>query len=276
VRSKEKERRSLGPEFATPAEARARLLSDAAALGSEEGLIGWVTASEGGPSVCEEFFRTGVCSIRRCRHAHIESISALSGVPPTPGPTPVLPSAAGAAAAGEADVQRPASHKKSSRSGGGKAAAAAAAAAVVDATSGNEVAPSARDCLPPLTSMPLRAVDPGGGFKYMTLSIPSHSAHSFVKLHCTTLFPSSVPLPSSHTDGRRWPRPSPLVNVAHTFTKHVHPNAFADTQFCVSVSTATATCLWPTKSQRDTNECSYNRTVLTHKTQCMPNLDAHT
>jgi hypothetical protein len=30
-----KERRSLGPEFATPAEARARLMSDAAALGSK-------------------------------------------------------------------------------------------------------------------------------------------------------------------------------------------------------------------------------------------------
>lgn len=147
----EKERKSLGPEFSTPAEARARLLSDAAALGSEEGLVGWVTASDG-PSICEEFFRTGLCALRRCRYAHTVSISALSGVPPTPGP---IISKTKVPVAGEAEVQRTSRRSRAS-----------ARAAVEQAASGGIDASPTRESLPPLTSMPLRAVDPGGGFAY--------------------------------------------------------------------------------------------------------------
>jgi hypothetical protein len=89
----ELERRALGPEYATPAEARARFLSDAKAKGSDESdLIGWViTASEDGDcsrskSVCESYFRTGACPLKRCKHGHETTISSRIGVPSTRSP----------------------------------------------------------------------------------------------------------------------------------------------------------------------------------------------
>ena len=113
-------RKSLGPAHATAAEARARLLSDAkhAALGNDESdLLGWVvvTAGDDGSGVgeetephgasaaalprsfCEAFFRTGGCPLRRCKHAHDVTISALTGVPQASS----VPAAAAAAAASE-------------------------------------------------------------------------------------------------------------------------------------------------------------------------------
>lgn len=73
----EKERRLAGPAAATPAEVRARLLSDA--RGAEAGLVAWVVTE--GKLFCETFFRTGACPLKRCKCAHDATIAHLTGVP---------------------------------------------------------------------------------------------------------------------------------------------------------------------------------------------------
>ena len=91
-------RKSLGPAFASAAEARARILSDSKCLGSDESdLLGWValskeedhddqaTTSSSMRNFCEEYFRTGACPLRRCKHAHDITISDRSGVPEAAG-----------------------------------------------------------------------------------------------------------------------------------------------------------------------------------------------
>ena len=90
----ETSRRKLGPAFATPAEARARLLSDARASPTlEAALLGWVVAP-GGREGCEPWFRTGACPHKRCRFAHEASISHLAGVPAAAGASALSVSAA--------------------------------------------------------------------------------------------------------------------------------------------------------------------------------------
>ncbi len=72
----------MGPEFATPSEARARILSDVKALSVDAVPYGWIVADGNeDKSFCEEFFRTGACPLRRCKHAHDVTISDLIGVP---------------------------------------------------------------------------------------------------------------------------------------------------------------------------------------------------
>ena len=87
-------RKSLGPAFASAAEARARILSDSKCLGSDESdLLGWVALKDDDPATtsssmrnfCEEYFRTGACPLRRCKHAHDITISDRSGVPSAAG-----------------------------------------------------------------------------------------------------------------------------------------------------------------------------------------------
>ena len=92
-------RKSLGPAFASAAEARARILSDSKFLGSDESdLLGWVVltrqeednesedqASSSMRNFCEEYFRTGACPLRRCKHAHDVTISNRTGVPSAAG-----------------------------------------------------------------------------------------------------------------------------------------------------------------------------------------------
>ena len=138
----ESERRRGGAELATPVEARARLLSDAKALGSEEGLVAWVVqgASEEGVEVkawCEDYFRTSTCQLRRCRNAHEVTIAHLSHVPQLPGVGAAIPTAtrgrsvspAARRAARAASEERSGSDAGGGGGGGGAPAAAAAAAA---------------------------------------------------------------------------------------------------------------------------------------------------
>ena len=138
----ESERRRGGAELATPVEARARLLSDAKALGSEEGLVAWVVqgASEEGVEVkawCEDYFRTSTCQLRRCRNAHEVTIAHLSHVPQLPGVGAAIPTAtrgrsaspAARRAARAASEERSGSDAGSGGGGGGGGGAPAAAAA---------------------------------------------------------------------------------------------------------------------------------------------------
>jgi hypothetical protein len=134
-KASESERRKSGPECATPVEVRARLLSDAKALGSEEGLYGWVVppASEDGDDShqkawCEDYFRTAHCELKRCKNAHEASISALSHVPSLPGVGAGIPVASrGRSVSPAARRARAASEERSSEpaaAAGGSSAAA--------------------------------------------------------------------------------------------------------------------------------------------------------
>jgi hypothetical protein len=163
--AEEKERRAAGALFATPAEARARLLHDA--RGAEGRLLAWVTAE--GPSLCESWFRTGACPLRRCRHAHTDTISLLRGVPPVPGAPPPVP------------ASRLTAPARSHRSDGGRSvsasrlrsASASRTRSVSPAASGGahegaagEGAAASRDHLPALAAVPLRGAEPGGSYSY--------------------------------------------------------------------------------------------------------------
>ncbi|GAX80028.1 hypothetical protein CEUSTIGMA_g7467.t1 [Chlamydomonas eustigma] len=92
----ELERRALGPEFATPAEARARLLSDAKSKGSDESdLFGWViiTSEERdysrNKSFCESYFRTGVPATRSPDSSNV-NLGGLAAYDVTQGCLPAM------------------------------------------------------------------------------------------------------------------------------------------------------------------------------------------
>ena len=171
--AEEKERRALGPGFATPTEARARLLSDARGAG-EAALVAWVAFD--GPPLCEDFFRTGACPLRRCRHVHGETLAALAGVPAVPGaPPPPPPSRLTAPArdrrsdggrslsALRARSASPARGRVRGARGGGESGGEDVGEDGVDA---HAPLPPQRTELPALRAMPLREADPGGGFAY--------------------------------------------------------------------------------------------------------------
>lgn len=81
---RESSRKMGGAALATPAEARARLLSDARGYEGSAGeatLRAWISDPAGGKDVCEHWWRSGQCPLRRCKCAHQDSIAHLSGVP---------------------------------------------------------------------------------------------------------------------------------------------------------------------------------------------------
>lgn len=127
-----------GAMMATPAEARARLLSDTRCGGrdstsggmGEEALRAWATKPEGGKDVCEHWWRSGQCPLRRCKYAHQDSIAHLSGVP---------------------DVDETGGGDDGSR---------------ISSVSSAGTTTSPRGVLPALVEMPLRAVKAGGKLQY--------------------------------------------------------------------------------------------------------------
>jgi hypothetical protein len=155
----EVERRKLGPAFATPAEARARLLSDARGGAAEAELVGWIV-SPGGREGCESWFRTGACPHRRCRFSHDASISHLAGVPP-PG-SAVAPTSGGSrgrSASPAARRARRASSADAHAAAGGEAAAGGAPPPPPAAVPLPEVFPVLEPC-------PLREVEAGAKMVY--------------------------------------------------------------------------------------------------------------
>ena len=85
-RKAEVERKKAGAALATPVEVRGRLLHDAKVAGATDDLLAWVAApasddDQTRKDVCDSWWRTGFCALKRCRLSHEESICHLRGVP---------------------------------------------------------------------------------------------------------------------------------------------------------------------------------------------------
>lgn len=165
----EKERRAAGVLFATPAESRARLLHDA--RGAESRLFAWVITD--GPSLCESWFRTGACPLRRCRHAHTDTIAALQGVPPTPSAPPPMPASRLTAPVrthrSDGGRSVSASRMRSASASRARSVSPAAGGAHEGGERGESAAgasAASRDHLPALVAVPLRSAEPGGNYSY--------------------------------------------------------------------------------------------------------------
>jgi Zinc finger C-x8-C-x5-C-x3-H type (and similar) len=180
----EKERRLAGASHATPAEVRARLLSDVRRGAEEVGLIAWVATD--GKFFCEDYFRTGTCPLKRCKFAHDETIAHLTHVPASSAPTVhslsrlTVPMPAvrgrrlqGTTNGGDASSARSVSPSRHSRttssdandqvgSGGGRSTGDG----TMILTSTSTTTTTTTDEFPALKSMPLRLVNAGGVFMY--------------------------------------------------------------------------------------------------------------
>ena len=211
----ESERRKGGPELATPAEVRARLLSDAKALGgSEEGLHGWVVqpASENGvepKAWCEDFFRTGACLLKRCKNSHETTIAGLKNVPPLPGADiavaargrSVSPAArrVRASSAERGSAETIASGKVGGGGGGGAAAAAASGAGGIarGRSSGSSLSCAPSEAFfPALVRLPLRQCEAGAKLRYdrtLRTQVRTEAPLRFVEWHGRLVFDLACP-----------------------------------------------------------------------------------
>jgi hypothetical protein len=170
----EKERRLAGASYATPAEVRARLLSDARRGAEEVGLIAWVATD--GKFFCEDYFRTGTCPLKRCKFAHDETIAHLTHVPASSAPTVhslsrlTVPMPAvrgrrlqGTTNGGDASSARsvsPSRHSRTTSSDANDQVGSGGGRSTGDGTF------LTTDEFPALKSMPLRLVNAGGVFMY--------------------------------------------------------------------------------------------------------------
>ena len=189
----EAERKSQGALRATPVEVRARLLHDAQLQGvSDEELQAWVVAPppEDGTSrkgLCDDWWRTGFCSQRRCRLSHEDTISHLRGVPES-GACGVA--GGGAAAVDGAEPKR--KKKGKGRKAKGKGRTAVDGGAAGDAGAG-AAAPSA---LPAMECMPLRSVVAGGDLAYdriIRTQVRKESPLLFVAMRGELVFDAANP-----------------------------------------------------------------------------------
>lgn len=155
----ENARKTSGALRATPAEVRARLLSDARAAGGagEAQLTAWVLAAPTADGIqakelCESFWRTGACPRKRCRGDHTDSIAHLRNVP-------------------------------------------SAGAAETEADDG-DASGTARGMLPALVALPLRAAEPGGALVFdrtMRGPVRQENRLYFVALADTLVFDVAHP-----------------------------------------------------------------------------------
>lgn len=176
-------RQKAGAIAATPVEVRGRLLHDAKVSGArDDELLAWVVAParpestdgdapasrrdafrDGGvgnvvsrKDVCEAWWRTGFCELKRCRLSHADSISHVKGVPEFGAPADGSGDTGGAGGGSGTG-------KKSGKGGKKKGKKGRAADEDDDgAANGAQVG----GILPAMDCVPLKTVDAGGQLEY--------------------------------------------------------------------------------------------------------------
>lgn len=149
-RKAEVERKKAGAALATPVEVRGRLLHDAKVAGATDDLLAWVAApasddDQTRKDVCDSWWRTGFCALKRCRLSHEESISHLRGVPESA----CVDAGSLSSGSGSEGQKKKGKRGKKGRAGGD--------------TKGGGIVGAA---LPPMVCLPLEAVDAGGQLAY--------------------------------------------------------------------------------------------------------------
>jgi hypothetical protein len=152
-------RQKAGVSRATPVEIRGRLLHDASIAGAGDNeLIAWVAVpSEDGAGasrkdICEAWWRTGFCGLKRCRLSHDESIAHLCSVPESAGAWNTTESIDDGGSKDDQQGKKGAGKgKKGKKSRSGK---------------GDDEFDANGGSLPAMDCMPLKNVDAGGQLAY--------------------------------------------------------------------------------------------------------------
>ena len=164
-------RQKAGAIAATPVEVRGRLLHDARVAGArDDELLAWVVAPARPEStdgdegtvvsrkdVCEAWWRTGFCEMKRCRLSHADNISHINGVPE-------FGAAAARGGAPAGNVDGGGDDGKQSGKKGGRKKGKKGSVADEGAAAGNGAQTGAT--LPAMDCAPLKTVDAGGQLEY--------------------------------------------------------------------------------------------------------------